>query len=355
MFDQKLFDCYFLGANTAMGFCSKFADNFDNTSWRAFIIKGGPGTGKSTLLKKVAMHYREQGETVLICPCSSDPESLDAVLVPDLKVILLDGTAPHVVEPKYPGVCEVIINLGDAFNLSKFCGNEAKIIELCNKNSALHGAASRYVSAAGKLIVNSFLTAMEYVNVKKAEGYAELLSKKYITYTEKTTDKVWERFLLSPSNGRLICFNNTVNNRKTVITISDEFFAVSSVIMQRLLFNARKSGHECVAVLNPFIEGVIDAVIIPSLDIAFCVKNRFYEVSPTLNTLHSERFCFVAGYKKHKNKLKFNKNTADMLLLEAANTIAKAKEVHDDIERFYINAMNYEKLNEMTDSFINSL
>lgn len=45
--------------------------------------------------------------------CSSDTDSLDGIASPSLKVAAIDGTAPHVIEPDYPGVYDEIINLED--------------------------------------------------------------------------------------------------------------------------------------------------------------------------------------------------------------------------------------------------
>ena len=85
---------YFLGANTPAGFVSKFDGFYDCLDgWRVFILKGGPGTGKSTLMKKVAEAVDCECEYIY---CSSDPRSLDAVIFNDLKTAIADGTAPHV-------------------------------------------------------------------------------------------------------------------------------------------------------------------------------------------------------------------------------------------------------------------
>ena len=47
---------YLLGANSCEGFVSYFADNYDALSdWRAYIIKGGPGTGKSSFMKYITV------------------------------------------------------------------------------------------------------------------------------------------------------------------------------------------------------------------------------------------------------------------------------------------------------------
>ena len=43
---------YFAGGNTARGFCSLFDSSLEGLN-RIFILKGGPGTGKSSLMKDV--------------------------------------------------------------------------------------------------------------------------------------------------------------------------------------------------------------------------------------------------------------------------------------------------------------
>ena len=45
--------------------------------------------------------------------CSSDPDSLDALILPEWKVSIADGTAPHILEPRYPAVSESILSFGD--------------------------------------------------------------------------------------------------------------------------------------------------------------------------------------------------------------------------------------------------
>ncbi|HBL40746.1 MAG TPA: hypothetical protein DDY98_03930, partial [Ruminococcaceae bacterium] len=46
---------FFMGTNTASGYFSLFPELFDaKDNWTAYLIKGGPGTGKSRLMKKIA-------------------------------------------------------------------------------------------------------------------------------------------------------------------------------------------------------------------------------------------------------------------------------------------------------------
>ena len=98
---------YFLGANSPAGFYSLYDQLIDPAEADAvFILKGGPGCGKSTLMKRVAAAAEERGLQVEYIRCSGDPDSLDGVVIPQLnsldaillpekKTAIVDGTAPH--------------------------------------------------------------------------------------------------------------------------------------------------------------------------------------------------------------------------------------------------------------------
>lgn len=99
---------FFLGANTPQGFVSRFDQLADvNDGWRKFVIKGGPGSGKSTLMKKVVASLEGSCSDVEMIHCSSDVDSLDGVIVPGLRFSIADGTLPHgraaTITKKHPG------------------------------------------------------------------------------------------------------------------------------------------------------------------------------------------------------------------------------------------------------------
>ena len=104
---------YFLGANTTNGFYSCY-NSFCRPEDGCFlwVIKGGPGCGKSTLMRKVGAAAENAGLDVEYVLCSGDPDSLDGVYLPQKKLGITDGTAPHVQEPTYPGVCGAYLDLG---------------------------------------------------------------------------------------------------------------------------------------------------------------------------------------------------------------------------------------------------
>lgn len=104
---------YFPGANTPQGFYSLYDHIARIDANRVFVIKGGPGVGKSTFMKAIARELLEKGFDVEYHHCSADNNSLDGIYIPAGDVAILDGTAPHVVDPKNPGAVDEIIHLGD--------------------------------------------------------------------------------------------------------------------------------------------------------------------------------------------------------------------------------------------------
>ena len=87
---------YFLGANAPSGFYSLYSELLPpETARRIYILKGGPGCGKSTLMRQVGARMEEEGLTPEYILCSGDPDSLDALILPTLGAAIVDGTAPH--------------------------------------------------------------------------------------------------------------------------------------------------------------------------------------------------------------------------------------------------------------------
>jgi ABC-type hemin transport system ATPase subunit len=138
----------FPGGNTAEGFFSYYRYLLEKGSKRIFVIKGGPGVGKSTLMKKIGYRMVEMGYDVEFHHCSSDNNSLDGIAVVDAGIVMVDGTAPHIVDPKYPGGLDEIINMGEYWDVDGMQVNMNQIIASTNEVSRLFARAYKFLNAA---------------------------------------------------------------------------------------------------------------------------------------------------------------------------------------------------------------
>ena len=63
----------------------------------------------------------------------------------------------------------------------------------------------------------------------------------------------------------------------------------------------------------------------------------------------------MAALHSDRGRLKFNRRAATEMLHLAADTMEEAKELHDSLEKCYIPAMNYEKINKTTTEVVKSI
>lgn len=144
---------YFPGANTSRGFLNHFGSIVP--PWEkphyTYILKGGPGVGKNTLMKKAACLARANGFETEEFRCASDPESLDAVRIPERGVVLLDGTAPHTLDPAVPGIEGELVDLGHFLHREVFARRRGELALLFEENRAHYQAAYACLGAAGAL------------------------------------------------------------------------------------------------------------------------------------------------------------------------------------------------------------
>lgn len=352
--ENEIFSKYFLAANSGVGFYSKFADNY-GTDWTAYIIKGGPGTGKSSLMRRFAAKAQEKNIRVILCPCSSDPDSIDAVILPDSHIIMLDGTAPHVVEPKNPGVCEQIINTGAFWDKEVLKSSADKIAAATKENKAYHKKAAAYITAAGSLKRFNFSHALNTCDINSCFEFGSRLAHRYIRVRGIRAQE-WVRFLGGVTPKGYVFFDDTIDNEADRrVIIRDEFGAAASIILSAVRDYALSRHHEIITVKNPILpEEITDAIFIPDLRLAF-LREEYEKLNSSSYKINAHRFYDTKQLGKAKEKCKFNKKAVAALLTSAADCLRHAKLSHDKLEKHYVAAMDFAALERYTTQLLEKI
>lgn len=347
---------FFLGGISMNGFYSHFDKQITKPEYYTYILKGGAGTGKSTLLKKIAKHFADIDD-VCIYYCASDPNSLDAVVLKNAGIIIVDGTAPHVYDPIYAGVCQKIVNLGEFWddNVLKKC--YAEIISVTNENLKWHKRCRNFVSALTSLYADTYAIGQEALNTAKLDGFIERLSSKVLP-KGKTDDGKTEYSQLSAltPNGYETLLN-TICGYEKIYVLNDDYFAGTDLFLRDFANAATMKGYSVIVsectLLSP---KMYEHLLIPELKTAFISSNQINDNEiEDAKSINFDRFYDKTMLSQKKQRLSFNKKACEDLIGEAVHALSVAKDVHDDIEKYYICAMNFDKVNETAEKFIKEI
>ncbi|MCL2851039.1 MAG: hypothetical protein FWE01_01610 [Firmicutes bacterium] len=174
----------FLGSNTPNGFVGFFDKLVDNYPLeKVYILKGGSGVGKSTFIKKftksIIENHPKTSFTIDYFMCSADPDSYDGVIIHELGLAIIDGTSPHIVDPKFPGLVEEIIDLAKFLDTKKINITKQELATKMQKRREHFDRAFAELNAARTLhldVENIFSNAMNFDGVNQL---LETLIKKH--------------------------------------------------------------------------------------------------------------------------------------------------------------------------------
>lgn len=339
---------YFLGANSDKGFVSYFKQLQDaSASLQLLILKGGPGSGKSTLMKRVAAYAQENGHTVEYVPCASDKQSLDAFIDLTKGFAMVDGTAPHVEDPHYPGALQHIMYTGNLWNCDLLEKNKGDIICLTERINALHSSAAAYIKGAGALLGENAKKSEAYI---KTDSFYKVSEKIVRNLPADSGGKEIKRLLSAVSVGEIVRFEETVSvlSQKTVV-IDDAWGAYTDRLIKFVISCASERGIGVISFPCSVSKERYEHLYIPATGLF-------------ITTFKSGIHCKNAEiyndlYEKIEDEHIFvqRKETAALLLEKACGEVKSAKMLHDELERYYVEAMDFSKTellyNEILDRF----
>src|SRR5690606_7367697 len=120
-------------------------------------------------MRKVGIVLMEKGCDLEYLHCSSDNGSIDGLIAPQLKLGFVDGTFPHIIEPKYPGVVEKVIDLGQYRNDQYLTKYRDEIIQITDDISNNFKLAYQTFAEAKKIHLKREEIYVSSMNFKKAD------------------------------------------------------------------------------------------------------------------------------------------------------------------------------------------
>ena len=331
---------FFAAANGYSGFRSYFDEVFDPLWYTSlYILKGGPGTGKSSFMKRLLSDLELLVEECEAIYCSSDCASLDGVIIKkgDRCVGVIDGTSPHSRDPIFPGAIDKIINLGDNWDEKMLSDNIDAITSLGREKSDSYKLAYEYLSIAGTI-------------TKKVD---ESINKIYRNDRNKIVESLLDG---AAGNGckkvRLITSfgKDGFGTLDTLSKLASDIYSVVGVYGSEYIFMCEisealeKSGVDYTLFPSALDGTKPDAIFIPSIGVAFTTERSAH--FPDDHVIDTSQYLNQDVLSKLRERLEFLYREREAMLWMSVDEFRKASDAHFKLEKIYSSAMDFSKNDE---------
>ncbi|XZF75789.1 PRK06851 family protein [Bacillus sp. AL-1R] len=352
---------YYAGGNTAKGFYNLYDSALEDLD-KLFILKGGPGTGKSTLMKTIGELIVNKGIDIEYLHCSSDTNSVDGLIIPKFQIGIVDGTAPHVIEPKAPGVIEEYVNLGVAWNSKKLAVHKETILSLNDEISKKFQKAYDTFAASLKAhdeIEEIYISNMDFLEANKLTDELIALFYGNESNTEKDS-KVKHRFLgAATPSGAVDYIQNLTEEIEKRYFIKGRAGSGKSTMLKKIAATGEERGYDVEIYHCGFDPNSLDMVIIPEKGIAIFDSTAPHEYFPDRENdeiIDMYERCITPGTdEKYATEIERTTNSYKDKMKEAISYLAEAKVLRDKLEAIYVGAMDFTKVDKIQSELIEEI
>ncbi|MBQ8911740.1 MAG: hypothetical protein IJY89_04145 [Clostridia bacterium] len=338
-------NAFFACANSGYGFVSHFDELFKDCA-RLYLLKGGPGTGKSGFMEQVAKAATAQGHAVSRILCSSDPHSLDGILLPERGIGMADGTAPHVLEATLPGAREQILDPGAFWDHNALYERQREIKELNGRKKKLYSTALSLIEGAK----NVALCQQGILSDHTDHGKTERLLKKLQAKVSAKKGACRTRFLSAIGMEGAVTLDGYSSSADRVYTILP-YMEQEHLLLQRLLAAFLERESELILFKDP-VSLLPEGIYFEEQRVLFrCGKALDSEKEGIIDSKKT-----VPSLSKEDKKLlrRLEKEKQD-LVDDGCLFLSGMKDCHFKLEQIYGSAMDFAAFEEYKERWIGQI
>lgn len=349
----------FLGVSSSNGFYGHFQELANDSDFHLYLLKSGPGCGKSSLMKEIASTAFDNKLQVELIHCSSSPESLDGVMIWDKKIAILDATAPHTVEPTTPGLMQEVVSLYHTINKEKLAVNKENLIYQSKRYKFYHKQSGAALANAANLLKDNLRTASIIYDEDKISCYANDLAEKLITVKDDcSAGHKYSRFFSAITPNGIVSYNDSLQAlAEHIYVIEDEYGVCSNSILTTICNYAIDAGYDVFCSGCPLLpEDKMNYLIIPDLSLAFASSNSWHKLSfSNQNVINSQDFIDNKRLEQVQSQLEFNQGITKQIVEQSIRLQQQAMISHDRMEEYYYPAVDFDEVNKVRHNLIKEI
>jgi hypothetical protein len=339
----------FFGGNTPKGFYQCFSDIlFLDEAVKIVYIKGSAGSGKSTLMRKVAKAFESAGADVDYIHCANNTEDLDGICMRDKGIAIIDGTMPHACDPQIPVAVDEIFNTADFLDKAHIEQKREQLLNLDKQKKPYFQKAYNYLSGAYSVYLNNI--AIYAANLNRAGIFTvvceELLRLKDIPIAQKQ-GRNRRMFARAITPNGVKNYMDTLFNGMEVVSLSGRDGMGIDETLEKIREAANARGLSTESCYSPFDVSKIEHLIIPELKLCYVTENELRTLpKKAAKVIDFFEFVNMRSINSHKDEIAYNTRMFNELMDISMKMISGQKNIHDEIEKIYIAGLDFDGLDK---------
>lgn len=350
---------FYAGGNTAHGFTNLYYSSLQGLT-RLFVLKGGPGTGKSKLIQEIGDQWAQQGYEIWKIHTASDNDSLDGVIIPILGIGIVDGTAPREIEVDLPEDAIVDLDLEQAADKFQLSQCKVEIDSLVEKIKQAHEYA--YSGFAEALRIHDEWEAIYIANMNFQA--ADELTQEYIQrlYGERKFEKpsrVDHRFLgAATPKGAVDCVPNLTAGLKRYL-VKGRAGSGKSTLLKKLAAEGIQRGFDIEIYHCGFDPNSLDMIIVRELGVAIFDSTAPHEYEPDrasdeIVDMYSR--CIKPGTDEaYSDAVASIKERYSGTMKQSIQHLTDSKTFLDELKKIYATTMDAEHVDQIKSRIVQEI
>lgn len=259
-------------------------------------------------------------------------------------------TTLHIVDPKNPGAVDEIINLGEYWKEEGIRRFKNEILTLNKEVGRLFNKAYGYLAQARILLdeVETYYVDSKSLDITGLNALAKGLETLLLNYS-KTKMTASERHIFASG----ITPDGPVNYLETIFSSLDQRYILrgpsgsgKATIVKKLFDAAICKGISVEAFHCSLRPEEIEHLVFPDLKIGVITGStpHEYRAAPGDIILNTDEFVYFSKLRPHEEDIAEAGRRYDEAFNRAVSFINRAKQAHDELEKYYIPHMKFDRV-----------
>jgi len=346
---------FYAGGNTAQGYSSLLHSSLQDLKY-LYVLQGGAGLGKYCDLRSIGDRLAAAGEEVWMIHCSSDADALDGIVLPGLRLGVIDATTPNAVVPQDADVSVRAINLGEACDKQRLDALAPEIDKLAGEIS--RGYEEAYAGFAEALRVHDDWEQLYIANMDYRA--ADELTRECIQLllgdqSRERSGRVDRRFLGAATPQGAVDFVPVLTDGLKRFLLKGRPGSGKSTLLKKLASAATERGFDVEIYHCGFDPNSLDMVVVRELGFAIfdsTAPHEYFPDRPSDEIVDMYERCITPGTDEaHADTLAPIKQRYAAAMKRSIGLLAETRSLQDRLEQLYAQTLDTAVLERIAEEF----